>query len=93
MYREKPEGGESGRSLVNLGLLSAEGGCTASSKAESAPAHSQTSSLRKDSHTYDKAAQKWNNFDVEGALAEVSDDDTQASGRQGTGMQCSWLES
>ena len=28
-----------------------------------------------DSHTYDKAAKKWDHFDVHAALAELSDDD------------------
>ena len=32
---------------------------------------------RSDSHTYDKAAQNWNHFDIDAALAEPSDDETQ----------------
>ena len=32
---------------------------------------------RSDSHTYDKSAQKWNHFDIDSALAELSDDETQ----------------
>ena len=32
-----------------------------------------------DSHTYDKAAKKWDHFDVHAALAELSDDDEMVS--------------
>lgn len=31
------------------------------------------------SHTYDRAAKKWDSFDVEAALAQLSDDDQEAS--------------
>lgn len=43
-----------------------------------ANALSQSGRVRADLHTYDKAAKKWDNFDVEAALAELSDDDVQA---------------
>jgi tRNA-binding EMAP/Myf-like protein len=35
------------------------------------------SGIAADSHTYDKAARKWERFDVEAALAELSDEDVQ----------------
>ena len=51
--------------------------CTEST--EGTTALSQSGHVKADLHTYDKAAHKWDNFDVEAALAELSDDDTQAS--------------
>lgn len=40
---------------------------------------SQSGPVGADSHTYDKAAQKWTEFDVEADLADLSNEDTQAS--------------
>ena len=38
------------------------------------------SGITADLHTYDKAAKKWEKFDVEAALAELSDEEAQVSG-------------
>jgi hypothetical protein len=38
------------------------------------------SGIAADLHTYDKAANKWEKFDVEAALAELSDEEAQVSG-------------
>ena len=52
---------------------------TGLTEAVSTPVLSHSIPVTADSHTYDKAAQKWDKFDVETALAEISNDETQAS--------------
>lgn len=42
------------------------------------------SGIAADLHTYDKAANKWEKFDVEAALAELSDEEAQVSGENVT---------